>query len=828
VADPPSPSIEASGARSIAAGGNIGIAITGDHAYVDARTFAGTIPAPAEVAAAPGTHNLPRLPTQVFVGRNDPLSQLSNAPADNTSALVTQVIYGLGGIGKSELALQYATAHQADYTLVWWITAEDAKQLEVGLATLAARLCPEIALAGTTADQAAWATAWLQVHHRWLLIIDNVNNPGEVEALLAQLTGGRMLITTRRDTGWDQIAYPIHLDVLDPGSAAELITLRTRQGDAADRNAAALIAAELGNLPLALDQAAAYITQTRIKSAAYLQRLQDHPAEMYAAAGSRQTQRTIARVWDITIEAIRIRQPAAIMLLHILACYAPDGVPRIILGGSEDTDQLAVDEALGMLASYSMISLSPDTVSMHRLVQAVILARHPPEDQNPPFGGDGPLTKALEWLNDAIPADLDTMAAWPLLRALVPHAETIATRFQSGSEPLMLGRVQNALGIFLDSQGQYEQALALHESALAITETVVGPEDPSTATMLGSLAGTYNLVGRPGEALQLNQRALAITEAARGPDHPDTALRLDNLAYAFSELGRDAEALPLRQRALEIFEAALGPDHPDTVTALSNIAHTYSHLGRYAEALPLQQRVLTTNETALGPDHPTTARMLGNVASTYNRLGRHGEALPLYQRALAILEKALGPDHPSTGIQLDNLAVTCNYLGRDAEALPLQERALAISEAAFGPDHPETAATLSNLAMTYSNLRRYTEALALQQRALAITEAALGPDHTSTAIRLNNLANTYSNLRRYAEALALQQRALAITEAALGPHHPSTAAIVNNLAFTYNRLGRDGEALLLQQRTLATTEADLGPDHLNHSEQNVVSEQESR
>ena len=686
MADPPSPSVEASGTRSIAAGGNIGIAVSGDHAYIDARTYAGRIPAPAEVTAAPGTHNLPRLPARIFVGRDLPLSQLSEALAHSMSAVVTQAIYGLGGVGKSELALQYAATHRADYTLIWWITAEEATQIQAELATLAARLSPEIALAGATADQAEWAMAWLQVHHGWLLILDNVNDPGEVEPLLGQLASGRILITTRRDTGWDQIADPIRLDVLDPGPAGELITLRTKRGNAADRDVAALIADELGNLPLALDQAAAYITQTRINLAGYLQRLQDHPAEMHAAAGSRQAQRTIARVWDITIEAVRAHHPAAIMLLHILACYAPDGVPRVILGGSEDTGKLAVDEALGVLASYSMITLSPDTVSMHRLVQAVMLARNPPGYQGPPIGSDSPLAMALEWLNDAIPADLRTVAAWPLLSSLVPHAENLAARFQPGSQPLTLGRAQNALGIFLNSQGQYDRALAMHESASAITEATVGPDDPSTATMVGSLASTYNYLGRHAEALPLEQRALAITEAALGPDHPDTALRLDNLAYTYSELGRDAEALPLRRRALAITEATLGPDHPRTATTLSNLAYTYKGLGRHAEALPLQQRALAISEATLGPDHPDTAIRLGNLAVTYWRLGRHADALPLEQRALQIIEAALGPDHPDVALRLDNLAVTYRELGQADKALPLEQRALRITEGASNPD----------------------------------------------------------------------------------------------------------------------------------------------
>ena len=428
---------------------------------------------------------------------------------------------GWAGSANPSSALQHAEACRAEYSLIWWITAEDQAQIQAGLAALAARLCRQIALAGTTADAVGWAAAWLQAHHGWLLVLDNVNDPDDVEPLLGQLTGGHILVTTRRDTGWDQASDPIRLDVLDPGPAAELITTRTGHHGAADKDAAAKLAAELGYLPLALDQAAAYITQTRITLATYLHRLRQHPAAMYAA-GAGQAQRTIVRVWDITIDAIRGRHPAAIKLLRILACYAPDGIPRVILGGADDADKLAVDEALGVLASYSMITLTTGTVSMHALVQAVILSRQPPEDQGPAFGGESPRITALRWLDDAIPADPGTnVAGWPLLRTLTPHADSLAALFPPGEQPEKLGRVQNELAIFHGSQGQHQQALALGESALAIYEASLGPDHPSTAISLDNLAGTYSDLGQADKALPLQQRALKIIEDALGPDHPE-------------------------------------------------------------------------------------------------------------------------------------------------------------------------------------------------------------------------------------------------------------------------------------------------------------------
>lgn len=772
---------EASGARSIAAQTITGIALTGDNPVVDARTIslaAGAIPTPADVTAPPGAHNLPRLPARVFVGRDTALDQLTTALAENASAVVTQAIYGLGGVGKSELALHHADSHRTGYTLIWWVISEDETQIQTALAALAARLCPAIAMAGTTEDAAGWAMAWLQTHEGWLLILDNVNESRDVEPLISQLTGGHILVTTRRDTGWDQIGEPVHLDVLDPSSAAQLLTTRTGHHDDADYEVATSIADELGYLPLALDQAAAYITETHIGFATYLQRLRQHPAAMYTSAGSGSAQRTIARLWDITIEVIRAREQAAVKLLYILACYAPDGVPRPMLGGTDGISKLSVDEALGLLASYSMIALTSDTVTMHRLVQAVILSKPLLESEGKAFEDGNPLNTALEWLVRVIPADPETnTAAWPLFRAILPHAESLAARFPAGSQPASLGMVQSELGLFQTSQGQYDKALMLYQSALAIAEATLRPDDINLAISLDNLATAYLDLGEPDQALPLQQRALPITEAARGRNHPDTAAALNNLAATYSALGQTDRALPLGLRALRIKEKTLERNDPSRIFSLNNLAQSYYELGEPDQALPLLQQALAITDAAYGPDHPTTASVLLNLAMIYASLGRADRALPLAQRALPIAEAALGPDHPTTADVLVALGLSHYALGHANQALPLLQRAAAITEAVLGGDHPETAGTIANLALVYSYLGKHDRALPLAQRALAVIEAARGPGHPETVAALVILAGIYSALGRPDRAMPLLQRAEQITMGG-GRSHGMMASIL--------------------------------------------------
>jgi tetratricopeptide (TPR) repeat protein len=630
----------------------------------------GEVPHPAAVNLAGPVTGLPRRPVRVFEGRDEALEVLGQALGVRGGAVVTQAVYGLGGVGKSELALQYAAAHRAEYGLVWWITAPDAAQVEAGLSGLAGRLCPVAAAAGTTADAAGWATGWLQAHQGWLLVLDNVEDLADIEPLLGQLDGGHVIVTSRRDFDWGRLADPVRLGVLAPDAATQLLVRRTGQHGSFDQEAAASIAAELGYLPLALDQASAYIVQQRVSLAGYLDSLRRDPARMHAAGAH--AQHTIARLWDLHITAIRDKNPAAARLLAVLAHYAPDAIPRAMLGGNaarEDTD-----EALGLLASYSMITLTAESVSIHRLLQAVILRyrRNLPGDE-----ATSPRETALEWLGAAIPPgepqrDVD---AWPLFRALVPHAEALAGHFPAGQQPRTLGFVQNEIALFLLSQGGYAQALSLQQSALAITEAILGPDHLETAVRLGNLALTYWSLGRFTDALPLQERTLAITEATLGPSHPDTATTLGNLANTYRDSGRPDEALPLQERALAITETARGLDHPETAIRLNSLAYTYLSLERFTDALSLGERALAITEATLGPSHPSTATRLNNLAVTYWVLGRFTDALPLQERTLAITEATLGPSHPDTATTLNNLAHTYRILGRVADALPLEERA---------------------------------------------------------------------------------------------------------------------------------------------------------
>ncbi|MCU7725757.1 tetratricopeptide repeat protein [Actinoplanes sp. KI2] len=718
----------AAGARSAAWGSSSGIVQTGDRARAVQFTGPPVPLGPPSQVPVPvaGLVGLPKPPARTFVGRDEQLAQVGRLVAAG-AGVVAQAVHGLGGVGKSELALQFAHARRGQFTVVWWVLADTPAAIESGLAELAFRLHPDAQVAATDEQAAVWAVGWLQSHPGWLLVLDNVEHRDDVEPLLADLTGGHVLITTRRDVGWEDITDGcLRLEVLRPDAAVALLRRLSGQDDPAS---AAVLAGELGCLPLALQQAGAYLRQTRTAMAGYLLQLRQDPAGMLrAVAADTDAERAVARVWSVTLTEVAAHNRTAVTVLNVLSCLAPDDLPREVLsplaGSAADLDQ-----ALGLLASYNMLTLTDATVTVHRLVQAVIRAQLQTTAADTAgvsdTAGSGAWTTtlrtALDALNTARPEV--EFATWPRWAVLSPHISALAGCCDDATGGNDLASLIAANAYFDWEQGRYQAAVQAETRALAISEQALGPNHSDVATRLHNLAVTLRALGRAGEAEPLQRRALAISEQALGPDHPYVAARLDNLALTLADLGRAGEAEPLQRRALAISEQTLGPDHPTVATRLNNLAITLRQLGRPGEAEPLQRRALAISEQTLGPDHPYVATELSNLAVNLRQLGRAAEAEPLQRRALAISEQALDPYHPTVAIGLNNLAVTLRDLGRAAEAEPLQRRALAISEHALGPDHPDVAVRLGNLAATLRDLGRAAEAEPLQQRAEAIRQA---------------------------------------------------------------------------------------------------------
>ena len=778
-----------------------------------------------------------------FTGREEILEEIKT----KLHSVGRVVLTGIPGVGKTQTAAEYA--YRESDRRVLWVNADSRDSLTSGFAALAQKLkldekdAPEL----DVVVRAVRARLESEESGTWLLVLDNADDLALAQEFMPAGKHGHILLTARpKETG----PIPgIEIEHMEPDEGALFLLRRakipTEDGkldaySAGHQERAKAISEELGGLPLALDQAGAYIEEKRQTLEEY-QRLYRREGKQFRArrgdlAGPNHPE-SVTTTYSMAFGAASAENREAADLLRLCAFLAPADIPEELFteAAGEAVEQreegrfktwrnrllrkppcysphtlaASFEDAVGTARRFALLRHSRDdkTISVHRLVQAVIKDDLRPEDQRVWS------ERMIRKLNHALP--WPEYPNWPQCEPLLPHA--MAAR-QAIEDQRLESRVAANLLLktanYLYQRAQYEQAEPLYERALAITERALGPDHPDTAQSLNNLAALYGSQGHYEQAEPLYQRALAISEKALGPDHPSTATSLNNLAALYRSQGRYEEAEPLYQRALAISEKALGPDHPSTATSLNNLAELYRSQGRYEEAEPLLQRALGIREKALGPDHPSTATSLNNLAALYDSQGRYDEAEPLYQRALGIREKALGPDHPSTASSLNNLAELYRSQGRYDEAEPLYQRALGIREKALGPDHPDTAGSLNNLAALYDSQGRYDEAEPLYQRALGILEKALGPDHPDTASSLNNLAEFYRSQGRYDEAEPLYQRALGIREKALGPDHPDTAGSLNNLAALYDSQGQYEQAEPLYQRALAILEKAL-PGHPN-------------
>ncbi|MEU6368308.1 tetratricopeptide repeat protein [Streptomyces sp. NPDC046931] len=800
---------QVSGDRSIAAG-SIGVAITGDNARIvmlppEAVRWA------RETTVPPGAGYLPNSASGAFVGRDQELLRLREKLTNSGHTAVTHAwaIHGLGGVGKSTLALHYAHRYRDEYTLVWWITAESPEQIDAGLSSLTRQLCPQWAATADPEEHTAWAMTWLQWHPGWLLVFDNVENPEDLRPYLGTLPTGHHLATSRKATGWHAIAPTMPLGLLDPAASADLLCGLALDGQPPTpeqwRHGEAL-AKDLGYLPLALEQAGAYLHQTATGMDVYRQAL---GLMLAKAADGINPERTIARVWDQTLKAITARNPLAVALLHTLAWLAPDNIPRILLT-SLASDPYTLDEALGALRAYNMITLAGPDITVHRLVQAVLRTGSQIDADTPPPGrreAERTLLQALRPDGNGQPAPPER---W---QYLIPHVIALAASAPAGYYTDDALSLYDAATAHLRGQGQRARAIPLLGAMLAWCEGVLGDTHPNTLNSRNNLALAYEEGGDLSRAIPLHEATLAQYERVLGDTHPDTLQSRNNLAGAYKMAGDLARAISLHEAALAQRKRVLGDTHPDTLQSRNNLAVAYETAGDLSRAIPLYEATLAQHQQALGDDHPGTLRIRINLAGVYRAAGNLGQAIPLLETTLAQYERVLGDTHPDTLQSRNNLALAYETAGDLSRAIPLYEATLAQRERVLGDTHPDTLQSRNNLAVAYQVVGDLGRALPLHAATLAQRERVLGDTHPDTLQSRNDLAVAYGAVGDLGRALPLLEATLAQRERVLGDTHPHTLQSRNSLSGAYYAVGDLGRAIPLLEATLAQRERVLGDTH---------------
>ncbi|MET9444402.1 tetratricopeptide repeat protein, partial [Streptomyces sp. NPDC006610] len=680
---------------AIAAGGDVvGSStqyITAGQAFVLPPEAYGPIP---DDAADGGVSNVA---SGLFVGRADELAALEEA-FRRPGKVVVHAVHGLGGVGKSALAAHWAGRRPE--RLRWWVTADDASGVEAGLAALARALQPALAVLPAEV-QSERAVDWLTRHDGWLLVLDNVEDPRHIRPLLDRLPGGRILITTRRATGWHHHATAIRLGVFSPNESLELFTRVLTHHGPRDTDGADAVCEELGHLALAVEQAAAYCAETGTSPRAYLDLLAQWPATMFAAgAEGGNAERTIARIWHLTLDRLG-DTPLAGDVLRLLAWYAPDRIPRSLLEGLAEPPRLAA--AIGRLTAYSMITDNGDaTLSVHRLVQALARTPDPDDPHRRPEAIDHARNQATERISAAFPVGRDDQPdTWPLCRALLPHADALTHHHTPDHDTIQTADVLHLTALYRFGQGALAPAIRAFQRALAAEERLLGNDHPHTLTTRHDLAHAYETAGDPKRAIPLYEQTLQESGRVLGNDHPNTLAARSNLAFAYQAAGDLKRAIPLYEQALHDQERVLGNDHPHTLASRNYLAGAYETAGDLKRAIPLYEQTLHERQRVLGNDHVHTLISRNNLASAYETAGDLKRAIPLHEQTLHERQRVLGNDHPHTLASRNNLAHAYQAEGDLGRAIPLYEQTLHDSERVLGNDHPHTLASRNNLAHAY-------------------------------------------------------------------------------------------------------------------------------
>ena len=787
----------------------------------------------ASLTAVSSYWNVPFTRNPFFTGREQVLEQLQatlNQPASSAALTQFYALHGLGGIGKTQVAVEYAYQHRNKYEAVLWVEAETPITLISSFAALADLLAlPERAEEKDQSKLVAAVLRWLNRHQGWLLIFDNVEDVAQLKPFLPASGQGAILLTTRLHT-LGTLAQPVAVSPLTMEEGVAFLLARATHRpvheadgcvDPHELTAARELVAVMGGLPLALDQAGAYMDATQCSLADYLHLFQSAQLRLLDAHDAASDHAlSVSRTFALAFERLGQQNPAAAELLTVCAFLAPDTIPEsFFLGGAVQlgptfealaADSLAFQDALRALLAYSLLQRDPaaHTLTIHRLVQVVLRERLAEGVQRTWT------RRVMKAMSQLFPIDEMVQAQyWQAGELLLPHA-LAALAFSQRWEDEVLGlTLRGHVATYLCKRARYAEAKAHFERCLRKGEALLGSQHPLVAEALYGQAEVYREQGRYPEAESLYQRTLGIWEQQVASEHPQIARPLLGLADLYRDQGRFTEAEPLYQQGLSLWEQQWGPEHPHVAHPLLGLAHLYRDQGKYVEAEPLYQRALHIWEQALGPEHPRVAHPLNGLANLYDDQGKYTEAEPLYQRSLRIHEQALGADHPHVAAALNNLASLYHEQGKYAEAEPLYQRALHIWEQQLGPEHPRVAYPLNNIANLYYEQGKYARAEPLYQRARCILEQQLGLEHFHVAYPLHGLANLSREQGKYEQAALLYQRALAIYQSQLASNHPDLAECLDDFAHFHQVQQNHEEALLLYQQALTIRKQALGPRH---------------
>jgi tetratricopeptide (TPR) repeat protein len=671
-----------------------------------------------------------------FVGRQSQLSQLITIlHSDNTEEDCQRAaLVGLGGVGKSQIALECAFQLQSipPTCSVFWVRASDTTSFDNAYRDIGHQLKIP-GLEDDKADVKRLVKARLSEENtgKWLMIIDNAdefkifynaNDDNGSHALSEYLPFsplGAILFTTRDRKAATRYAASnvIDVDEMDDDESKELLQRSLQKKHLIkDEDSTMKLLKSLVNLPLAIMQAAAFLNANTCTITEYL-RIYKESSDNVIKLLSKDFEdvrrypgikNPVATTWLISFEQIQVRDPLAADYMAFMSCIKEQDIPRDLLPPASELEKT---EALGTLKAFGFIKerVSGASYDMHRLVHIAMQNWLNLKDEKRSWN-----QRTLEQIENIFPwPQHENRAVWMMY---LPHAQCIIATFNMGLSRTketkeLLWRLLYNVGWCSQIKGQYVDAEAMHRQTLRLQETVLGKDHPDTLQSMNNLAESLRQQGKYAEAEAIHWQTLQLKEIVLGKDHPDTLVSMNNLAISLQQQGKYAKAEAMNWQTLRLQETVLGNDHPDTLTSMMNLALSLEQQGKYVDAEAIHRQTLQLKETVLGKDHPDTLESMNNLAISLQQQGKYAEAEAMHRQTLRLKETVLGKDHPDTLRSMMNLALSLQQQGKYAEAEAMHWQTLQLKEKVLGKDHPDTLRSIKNLAISLQQQGKYKESV---------------------------------------------------------------------------------------------------------------------
>lgn len=751
---------------------------------------------------------------QNFTGRNELLDLLEQRLREGTTTVLPEAIHGMGGVGKTQLAIEYAYRHQSEYDIVWWIPSERPGQIGQSLVELAKRL------GLVTTSEANIATPAVREalregrpYSRWLLIFDNADSPEQVRPYFPTGGTGTILVTSR-NRRWGLVGGALEVDVFTREESKEL--LRGSGPELAEEEADALAEA-LGDLPLALVQAAAWRAETGMPASEYLRLFESKRNELLETAPPPDYQLPVAAAWNVSLDHLETRSPGALRLLQLCSYFSPDPISRQILSGpGYNTDFPELDAALNdpmklarairEINRYSLARIDHRTnsIEMHRLVQHVLINRMSPEEQNRMREG------AHALMASADPRTPTNPESWPRYAELYTHV--IASGAITSEQPWVRQLVMN-IARYLYYWGDHDVSLDFSETAWNTWVDTFGEEDVQTLLMGRWLVFVYTMVGRYSDASTLVERLRADFERISSPDSEETLDIIQAEAAVRRIQGRFLDGAELDRVAYERAQRAFGEDDPASLNTAHNLGVSLRLTGAFREAVELDRRTWDLKLRVFGRDDQRSLVTENSVAIDVRESGDYVGALRLQETALEAFRDVFGNDNPATIGTARELGIACRKAGLHPRALELAIESHEAFTRRYGDTHPQSLATALPLAIALRQNGDLEAARARGAQACAGYRKVFHAQHPYALSADVGLAVSERLLGKPEEARRLDDAALVALCDSLGADHPFTLVAAVNLASDLAALGEHEAAKDRGSDTLDRCRQTFGPDH---------------